>query len=47
MIYRYVKRSYLIIDKDGTVRWKKILDDPRQVVADDELLAELDKLNHQ
>ena len=47
MIYRYTKRSYLIIDKDGIVRWKKILDDPRQLVSDDELLAELDKINHQ
>lgn len=45
MIYRYAKRSYLIIDKDGVVRYKKILDDPRQLVSDDELLAELDKVN--
>ena len=45
MIYRYAKRSYLIIDKDGVVRYKKILDDPRQLVTDDELLAELDKVN--
>ncbi len=45
MVYRYVKRSYLIIDKDGIVRYKKILDDPRKLVDDDELLAELDKMN--
>jgi len=45
MIYRYVKRSYLIIDKDGIVRYRKILDDPRKLVDDDELLAELDKIN--
>jgi peroxiredoxin len=45
MVYRYVKRSYLIIDKDGIVRYRKILDDPRKLVDDDELLAELDKIN--
>lgn len=47
VIYRYAKRSYLIIDKDGIVRWKKILDDPRQALSDDELLAALDKVNSQ
>ncbi len=45
MVYRYVKRSYLIIDKNGIVRYRKILDDPRKLVDDDELLAELDKIN--
>jgi peroxiredoxin len=44
IIYRYAKRGYLIIDKDGIVRYKKILDDPRTTVPDEELLAELDKL---
>lgn len=44
IIYRYAKRSYVIIDKDGIVRYKKILDDPRTLVPDDELLAELDKI---
>jgi peroxiredoxin len=47
IVYRYVKRSYLIIDRDGIVRYKKILDDPRKLVDDDELLAELDKMNGQ
>lgn len=45
MIYRYTRRAYLIIDKDGVVRYKKILDNPRELVSDDELLAELDKVN--
>jgi peroxiredoxin len=45
MIYRYSRRAYLIIDKDGIVRWKKILDDPRQRLENDELLSELDKLS--
>ncbi len=44
VLYRYAKRSYLIIDKAGIVRYKKILDNPRELVPDDELLAELDKL---
>jgi peroxiredoxin len=45
MIYRYAKRAYLIIDRDGIVRWKKILDDPRQALTTDELLAAVDKVN--
>ena len=43
-LYRYAKRAYLIIDKTGIVRYKKILDNPRELVANDDLLAELDKL---
>ena len=43
-LYRYAKRAYVIIDKTGTVRYKKVLDSPGQLVTDDELLAELDKI---
>jgi glutaredoxin-dependent peroxiredoxin len=43
-LYRYAKRAYVIIDKQGVVRYKKILDQARELVPDDELLAELDKL---
>ena len=43
-LYRYAKRAYVIIDKTGVVRYKKILETPRELVTDDELLAELDKL---
>ena len=43
-LFRYAKRAYLIIDKTGVVRYKKILDNPRELIANDELLAELDKL---
>jgi len=46
-LYRYAKRAYVIIDKDGVVRYKKILDKPTDLVPDDELLAELDKINKQ
>jgi peroxiredoxin len=44
IVYRYAKRAYLIIDKTGTVRYVKILDNPRELISNDELLAELDKL---
>ncbi len=43
-LYRYAKRAYVIVDKTGVVRYKKILETPRDLVTDDELLAELDKL---
>jgi glutaredoxin-dependent peroxiredoxin len=43
-LYRYAKRAYVIIDKQGIVRYKKVLDQARDLVPDDELLAELDKL---
>ena len=43
-LFRYAKRAYVIIDKTGTVRYKKILETPRELVSNDELLAELDKL---
>jgi len=42
---RYAKRSYVIIDKAGVVRYKKILEKPGDLVSDDELLKELDRLN--
>jgi peroxiredoxin len=43
-LYRYAKRAYVIIDKTGTVRYKKVLENARELVPNDELLAELDKL---
>jgi peroxiredoxin len=43
-LYRYSKRAYVIIDKSGVVRYKKVFDKPGDLVPDDELLAELDKL---
>jgi peroxiredoxin len=43
-LFRYAKRAYVIIDKGGVVRYKKVLETPRELVANDELLAELDKL---
>ena len=43
-LYRYAKRAYVIIDKAGIVRYKKILEKPGDLVPNDELLKELDKL---
>lgn len=43
-LYRYSRRAYVIIDKAGTVRYKKVLEKPGDLVPNDELLAELDKL---
>jgi peroxiredoxin len=43
-LYRYAKRAYAIIDKAGTVRYKKVLENPKELVTTDELLAQLDKL---
>ena len=43
-LFRYAKRAYVIIDKAGVVRYKKILETPRELVPNDELLAALDKL---
>jgi hypothetical protein len=34
----------VIIDKNGIVRYQKILENARELVTNDELLAELDKL---
>jgi peroxiredoxin len=44
-LHRYARRSYVIIDKAGIVRYKKILEKPSDLVSDDELLKELDRLN--
>jgi peroxiredoxin len=43
-LYRYAKRGYVIIDKAGVVRYQKVLDKPSDLVPNDEILAELDKL---
>ena len=44
-LYRYPRRSYVIIDKAGIVRYKKTLEKPTDLVSDDELLKELDRVN--
>lgn len=38
------KRAYFIIDKNGILRWKKILENPRNLVPNEELLAALQRI---
>ena len=38
------KRSYFLIDKKGVARWKKILENPRDLVSNEELLAVLQQM---
>ena len=43
-IYRYAKRAYFIIDKQGTVRYVKIMQNPLDLLDAKEVLAELKKV---
>ena len=40
-IYRYAKRAYFIIDREGTVRWVKIQDNPLDLLEPDDILKAL------
>lgn len=40
-IYRYARRAYFILDKDGTIRWAKIQDNFLDVLKPDEILKAL------
>jgi peroxiredoxin len=40
-IYRYAKRAYFIIDREGTVRWIKVMDNPLDLLKPDEVLKAL------
>jgi peroxiredoxin len=37
-VYRYAKRAYYIIDKNGTVKFIKIMDNPLNLLDADEVL---------
>jgi len=37
-IYRYAKRAYFIIDKAGTVRFIKVLDNPLDLLSPEDVL---------
>ena len=37
-IYRYAKRAYFIIDKQGTVRWVKVQTNPLDLLDPDEVM---------
>ena len=38
-IYRYAKRAYFVIDKTGTVKYVKVMDNPLDLLKPDEVLA--------
>ena len=37
-VYRYAKRAYFIVDKMGTVKFMKIMDNPLDLLDADEVL---------
>ena len=39
--FRYAKRAYFILDREGTVRWKKIQDSGLDLLKADEVLKAL------
>ena len=40
-VFRYAKRAYFIIDKTGTVKYIKIMDNPLDLLSADEVLQAL------
>ena len=40
-VYRYAKRAYFLIDKTGTVKYIKVLDNPLNLLSADEVLKAL------
>jgi peroxiredoxin len=44
-IYRYAKRAYFIIDKSGTVKYVKVMDNPLNLLNPDEVLAAVKAAN--
>jgi peroxiredoxin len=40
-VFRYAKRSYFIIDKTGTVKYIKVMDNPLDLLSADEVLQAL------
>ena len=37
-VYRYAKRAYFIIDKTGTIKFMKVMDNPLDLLDPDEVL---------
>ncbi len=37
-VYRYAKRAYFIIDKTGTIKFMKVMDNPLDLLEADEVL---------
>lgn len=42
--FRMAKRAYVIIDKEGIVRFKQVVTEPRQLLESEELLALVEKV---
>jgi peroxiredoxin len=40
-IYRYAKRAYFILDREGTVRYAKVMDNPLDLLKPEDVLAAL------
>ena len=40
-VYRYAKRAYFIVDKNGTVKFAKVMDNPLNLLDADEVLKAL------
>ena len=40
-IYRYAKRAYFIIDREGVVRYAKVMQNPLELLNPDEVLQAL------
>ncbi len=40
-IYRYAKRAYFILDRQGTVRYLKIQENPIEILSPDDVLKAL------
>ena len=40
-IYRYGKRAYFILDRQGTVKWIKVQDNPLDLLSPEEVLKAL------
>ncbi|MBI2207310.1 MAG: redoxin domain-containing protein [Candidatus Rokubacteria bacterium] len=43
-IYRYAKRAYFIIDRQGNVRYTKVMQNPLDLLDANEVLTELKKI---
>lgn len=40
-IYRYGKRAYFILDRQGTIKWIKVMDNPLDLLNPDDVLKAL------
>ena len=44
-IFRYAKRGYFIVDKDGVLRWTKIQENPLDLLKPEEVLQALKQVS--